>query len=105
MPLSATSSKRVTSLIQDPMQRGFPVLLPDKHIRLSESIIGFAGLVLSQIDKPDSFDAVWKRVRCFLDSSEWPAAHGVDNFVLALCFLHSLGAVDVTSSGELFRCV
>jgi len=80
------------------------VLLPDKHLRIAESVLGFAGLVLSLIPKPLPFDSLWKRVQEKLTSREWPAAHGVENFALALCFLFSIGAVDVSPNGELFRC-
>jgi hypothetical protein len=80
------------------------VLLPDKHLRLSESILGFAGLVLSYVSKPRTFDDLWKRVRENFDTAEWPATHGVENFVLALCFLHSIAAIDVAANGELVRC-
>jgi len=80
------------------------VLLPDKHLRLSESILGFAGLVLSLVAGPMPFDALWKRVREQTDTAAWPASQAVEDFVLALCFLYSIGAVDVSSDGELFRC-
>lgn len=80
------------------------MLLPDKHLRIAESVLGFAGLVLSLIPKPLPFDSLWKRVQEKLTSREWPAAHGVENFALALCFLFSIGAVDVSPNGELFRC-
>jgi hypothetical protein len=80
------------------------VLLPDKHIRISESILGLGGLVLSCLNRRVTFDTLWKRVQEPLVSPAWPAAHGVENFVLALCFLYSIGAVDVSPDGELFRC-
>jgi hypothetical protein len=80
------------------------VLLPDKHLRLSESVLGFGGLVLSLVDGPLPFDALWRRVSEQTDSTAWPSSHGIEDFVLALCFLYSLGAVDVSSDGELFRC-
>jgi hypothetical protein len=81
------------------------VLLPDKHLRLSESVLGLAGLVLSHVAKPTPFDSVWKQIEAQLDTREWPAVHGVENFVLALCFLYAIGAIDVSPAGELFRCV
>jgi hypothetical protein len=73
-------------------------------LRLSDSILWFAGLVLSFVDKPTTFDALWRQVRELLDSPDWPAKHGVENFVLALCFLYSVGAIDVSPSSELFPC-
>ena len=80
------------------------MLLPNKHLRISESVLGFAGLVLSLTQKPLSFDSLWKKVQEKLASPEWPATHGVENFALSLCFLFSIGALDVTPNGELFRC-
>ena len=85
------------------MQRACPVLLPDKHLRLSESVLGFAGFVLSFVGKTTTFDTLWNRIREQLETSEWPASHGVENFALAICFLYSTGVLDVTQSGELYR--
>lgn len=80
------------------------MLLPDKHIRLSESILGLAGLVVANLRRPSTFDGLWKRITQLLDTPDWPAAHGVENFVLALTFLFSIGAIDVSREGELSRC-
>lgn len=81
------------------------MLLPDKHILISESILGLAGLVLSHLSTGTTFDSLWRVVREQLDTPSWPANHDVQNFVLALCFLHSIGAVDVSANGELSKCV
>jgi hypothetical protein len=67
-------------------------------------VLGLAGLVLSRVGGPTSFDDLLRRVQDESDTPDWPAAHGVEDFVLALCFLYSVGAVDVSPSGELFRC-
>ncbi len=80
------------------------MLLPDKHLKLSESVIGLAGLVLSDISKPTWFDDAWARIKEQTGTPDWPAVHGVENFVLALCFLYSVGAIDLTQDGELVRC-
>ncbi len=89
--------------IRNEMQRACPVLLPDKHLRLSESVLGLAGFVLSFVGNPTTFDALWNRIREQLESPEWPASHGVENFALALCFLYTTDILDVTQSGELYR--
>lgn len=80
------------------------MLLPDKHILICESILGLAGLVLSQLRTSATFDSLWQRVRGQLDTPAWPANHDVENFSLALCFLHAVGAIDVSAEGELVRC-
>ena len=84
--------------------RGCQVLLPDKHLRLSECVLGLAGLVLSDIVRPIRFDTLWAKVRNQTGIPEWPAVHGVEDFVLALCFLYSVGLIEVSSDGEIFRC-
>ena len=92
------------SSILTPNPKGYPVLLPDKHLRISECVLGLAGLVLAHIVRPTRFDALWAKVREKMGSPEWPAVHGVENFVLALCFLFSIGLIEVSSDGEIFRC-
>lgn len=66
------------------------MLLPDKHLQLSESVLGFAGLVLSLTSKPSSFDALWKLVQERISTPEWPASHGVENFSLRFVFCFPL---------------
>lgn len=80
------------------------MLLPDKHIRLSESVLGLAGLVLSALTHPMSFDSLWRLVQDRLDTPDWPATHGADNFVLALSFLYMIETIEVSPDGELIRC-
>lgn len=80
------------------------MLLPDKHIRISESIVALSGLVLSVLTKPMSFDKLMKIISPTLGGPEWPATHGADSITLALCFLNTIGAVDVDPCGELYRC-
>lgn len=89
--------------IRNETQRACPVLLPDKHLRLSESVLGLAGLVFSFVGNPTTFDALWNRIQVQLETSEWPASHGVENFALAICFLYTTGVLDVKQSGEIYR--
>lgn len=87
-----------------PRRKDSQVLLPNKHLKMSESIVGLGGLVLSNISKPSLFDALWTRIQEQTGTPDWPASHDVEDFVLALCFLYSVGAIDVTQNGELVRC-
>ena len=80
------------------------MLLPDKHIRIAESILGVAGLVLATIKEPMSLDELMASLSPVFDTPKWPAAHGVESVVMALCFLNSIGVIDVTSTGDLVRC-
>jgi len=80
------------------------MLLPDKHIRISESILGLAGLVYDSLTAPKSLDALIDSLESRLESDQWPIAHSTQALTLSLCFLHSVNLVDVDSRGEFFRC-
>jgi hypothetical protein len=80
------------------------VLLPDKHIKIGESILGLAALVMANLEKPRAFDNLMAALAPKFGTSEWPAYHNTGTVSLALCFLHSAGLVDVTTEGDLYRC-
>src|SRR5207249_484710 len=81
-----------------------PMLLPDRHISLAESILGLGGFVLGELDGPQSVDRLYAQVVAARDSHELPAYHDFDAVLLALLFLYSLGAVELTESGGVRRC-
>lgn len=81
------------------------MLLPDKHITLAESIMGPSALVLSLLANATTFDALMERLEPLTASADWPAFHTAESVSLALAFLFTIGLVDVTVQGELYRCV
>jgi hypothetical protein len=80
------------------------VLLPDKHIRLGESILGLGTLVLTYLDRPVAFDELMAKLETKFETSDWPAYHNAETVTLALCFLHSTGLVEVSAEGDVYRC-
>ena len=80
------------------------MLLPDKHISIGESILGLAALVVANLDEPLPFDSLMAVLTPKFETSEWPAFHTTQTVSLALCFLYSVGMVDVTPAGDIYRC-
>lgn len=80
------------------------MLLPDKHIRVAESILGLSSLVLAHMRKPRTFDSLMAALSPKFETSAWPAYHTTETVCLALCFLFSVGLIDVSPDGELYRC-
>jgi hypothetical protein len=80
------------------------VLLPDKHVAISESILGLAALVVANLSEPLSFDQVMSALSRKFQTPEWPAYHNAETVSLALCLLYSAGIIDVTIQGDLYRC-
>ena len=78
-------------------------LLPEKHVRTSESVLGLGAVVLSVLDQGrKDLDGVWAAVQ--EQEAVRRSVHGtvtLDTVVLAIDFLFSVGAVQMGRDGVL----
>lgn len=81
------------------------MLLPDKHIRFSESLLGLGSFVLESLDAPKSIDALWADLHLQIERGAFPTPHTFDNLVLTVDILFAMGAVALNRNGRLERCV
>jgi len=81
------------------------MLLPDKHITMAESILGLGAILLGHLDRPQSLDRLHELARADMESGTLPAYHDTDAVMLGVLFLYALGAVELTPSGGVRRCV
>lgn len=72
------------------------MILPDKHIEISASLIGQGGKVLSALQTPKTISALWSS---FKNNQDCPP---FQKFTLTLAFLYALGAISY-QDGELKR--
>lgn len=79
------------------------MLLPAKHIKLSESIIGLSGFVLERLNKPKTVDMLWNELRVAVDRKEYPAHHPFENLLLSLDFLYSIDIIQLDDNGMVYR--
>ncbi len=79
------------------------MLMPDKHIRFAESLLGLGAFVIDALETPKSLDTLWQALREAIESGRLPARHGFDQLVLAVDMLYSIGAVRLASNGLLER--
>jgi ABC-three component (ABC-3C) system Middle Component 6 len=81
------------------------MLLPEKHLALSESVLGLGAVVLSWLrNKALSLDALHERAQKAAGSADLPTYHGFDSVILAILFLYTVGAVELTEEGDIRRC-
>lgn len=81
------------------------MLMPDKHIRFAESLIGLGSFVLESLDQPRSIDELWVIFGRHRQSGQYHAPHSFENLVLAVDVLYAIGAVtEDEPSGVLSRC-
>ena len=80
------------------------MLLPDTHIRLSESILGLGAVVLSFLDRPRTVDDLYLKVKAACADGSLPAFHDFDSVTLAVLFLYMIGAVERGENEAIRRC-
>lgn len=80
------------------------MLLPDKHVKICESILGLAALALANLDQPLPFDELMATLAPQFETPAWPAYHNAETVALALCFLYSIGLIDVSAEGDVYQC-
>jgi hypothetical protein len=79
------------------------MILPSKHIRLSESLLGLSAVLLEFLQTPISVDELWFKFSGINNSRDkFPAYHSFDNVVLALNILYSMGIVDIEENGNIY---
>lgn len=78
------------------------MILPSKHIPESRSLAAIGGEILAQLDEPRAVSEIWERVLAARRASGRGAPLPYDWFVLALTFLNSIFAVEL-SQGLIVR--
>lgn len=78
------------------------MILPSKHIKFSQSILGLSGFLLNQLKEPKTIDELWSK---YSRSSvkRFPSFHDFDNIVLAINLLYIIEAVELLDDGKLIR--
>lgn len=66
-------------------------ILPNKHVRFSDSILALAGFLRQFLDRPRSVDELWAIITDNKD--RWPAQPTFTSLVLAIDTLFALGLV------------
>jgi hypothetical protein len=79
------------------------MLLPAKHVNLSESLLGLSGLILSKLNKPKTIDSLWREIESTVEKKEYPSHHPIENLFLAIEFLYLIGEVNLNEAGEVHR--
>lgn len=82
------------------------MILPTKHTKLAESLLGFSSVLIAFLHTPRNVDELWND---FNNSNKnqrlLPAYQNFDQLILALDFLFLLNAVSLNSEGKLELCV
>ena len=82
------------------------MLMPDKHIKFSESLLGLGAYVLENLQNPKTIDELWGDFCKARKGNQYPANHSFENLVLSVDSLYAIGAIKaVETQGVLLLCV
>ncbi|CAM3918594.1 MULTISPECIES: ABC-three component system middle component 6 [Lachnospiraceae] len=80
------------------------MIMPKKHISLSESFIGLGAFVLQTLSSPLTIDSCWEEIySSYIKTGIISKKHSFDNFVLTLDLLYALNAININERGEIYN--
>lgn len=79
------------------------MILPSKHIRFSESLLGLGAFLVDILKEENkTVDELWLRISKLNNSSKLPAYHSFDNVVLSLNYLFAIGVVEIGVGDKIY---
>ncbi len=81
------------------------MILPNKHVNFSQSLIGLAAFLISMVEKNKDIDELWDNFQRTSNSNKFPTRHSFSNFLLCLDFMFMVGLIFVNEKGEIHICV
>ncbi|WP_394884013.1 ABC-three component system middle component 6 [Clostridium butyricum] len=80
------------------------MILPAKHISLSESYIGLGAFFIKLLDKPITLDEFLVNFnKKFIETKLIRKHHSIDNIILTLELLYCMGIIDISDKGEIYN--
>jgi len=80
------------------------MILPGKHIRFAESLIGLGAVIIDILKIKRDIDGVWFEYQKINNTRKFPAYHTYDNLVLCIDFLYALNTITIDEHGGIVRC-
>ncbi len=78
------------------------MIMPKKHISLSESYIGLGAFVLETLSSPLTLDSCWDQIyNSYIKTGIISKKHSFDNFILTLDLLYALNAININEEGAM----
>lgn len=76
------------------------MLRPQKHIRLSESLLGLGANILNLLSRPQTPEQIYDKLK----SLNLFISHDFEHIILTLDFLYACGAIELNEQGKIIKC-
>lgn len=70
------------------------MIMPSKHINLSQSLLGFGSYIILKLNSPKTVDELWKEYQADFKNELYSAIHSFDNLILTLIFLYGVNTIN-----------
>jgi len=74
------------------------MILPSKHIKNGESILGLSTILYNHLIQPLTVDQLWIKFDRINGKSDFPCYHSFDNFIFALDLLFILKKISLAET-------
>lgn len=80
------------------------MIMPKKHITLSESYIGLGAYILQVLSKPMTVDKCWEKIyNKYISKGLASKKHSFDSMILTLDLLFMMDAININERGEIYN--
>lgn len=76
------------------------MILPKKHIKLSESLFAIGAVILKELNEPKTVDEIWE----VIINNKLISRVSFDNLILTLDYLYTVDLLQMNDEGRIFRC-
>lgn len=77
------------------------MILPKKQLSIEESLWGFGGFLLKQLQKSMLVDELWECYKEFYSNGKYSVRFSFDQFIMALDYLYIIGAIKKDERGKI----
>lgn len=77
------------------------MILPKKHIKLSESLFAMGAIILNELNEPKTVDEIWEELK----DNKFINIRTFDNLILTLDYLYCINALKMNDEGGLIKCI
>ena len=75
------------------------MILPKKHLSISESYFGFGAFLLSKLAEPSTVEELWNYYQDAYAAKQYPVKFSFDQFIFVLDYLYMIGAIQQNEEG------
>jgi hypothetical protein len=76
------------------------MLSPQKHVKLSESLLGLGANILALLSRELSPEQIYSN----LVKNDLLISHDFEHIILTLDFLYACGAIEINEQGKIIKC-